>query len=85
MTSYKILYSSKSIRDIKKLDPVTKKKIGKQIERFLKDPLRHAHKITSPKAGQYRWRAGNYRIIFDISGTTIYVLRIGHRREIYKR
>lgn len=85
MTSCKIFYSPKSIRDIKKLDPVTKKKIGKQIERFLTDPLKYAHKTTSPKAGQYRWRAGNYRVIFDVSGRIIYILRIGHRREIYKR
>ncbi len=32
-----------------------------------------------------RKRIGDYRIIFDIEDKNIVVLRVGHRREIYKR
>ncbi|HEC97176.1 MAG TPA: hypothetical protein ENI58_03340 [Nitrospirae bacterium] len=28
---------------------------------------------------------GDYRVIFDIEGTDIVVLRAGHRKEIYRR
>jgi mRNA interferase RelE/StbE len=35
--------------------------------------------------GEYRFRIGDYRVIFDIEGNEIVVLRVGHRREIYKR
>lgn len=31
-----------------------------------------------------RMRIGDYRVIFDESATTILVLAIGHRREIYR-
>ena len=35
--------------------------------------------------GSYRFRVGDYRIIFDIEEKDIIVLRVGHRRELYKR
>jgi len=38
-----------------------------------------------PALGSYRLRIGDYRVIFDIIGNDIVVLRIGHRKEIYKR
>lgn len=82
--SFKVLYSTNALKDIGKLDPVIKKKIAKHIKRYLQSPFTYAHKLTDPKAGQYRWRAGNYRIVFDISGETVYVLKVKHRREIYK-
>ena len=40
---------------------------------------------ADPKIGTYRFRMGNYRVIFDIEGKDIVILRVGHRREIYKR
>ncbi len=32
-----------------------------------------------------RMRVGDYRIVFDETATTILVLAIGHRREIYRQ
>jgi len=49
------------------------------------DPLRHAEKLTQSKLGSYRFRIGDYRVVFDLEGDEIIVLRVGHRREIYKR
>ncbi len=36
-------------------------------------------------AGLYKFRVGDYRIVYDLveEESLIYVLRIGHRREIY--
>lgn len=30
-------------------------------------------------------RIGDYRVVFDLEGDQIVVLRMGHRREIYRR
>jgi mRNA interferase RelE/StbE len=35
--------------------------------------------------GTYRFRIGDYRIIFDIEDEEIVILRVGHRKEIYRR
>ena len=32
----------------------------------------------------YRVRVGNYRIIYRISNSSVLVLKIGHRRDVYR-
>ncbi|KKQ43245.1 MAG: addiction module antitoxin [Microgenomates group bacterium GW2011_GWC1_37_8] len=82
--SYKILYTKSAYKDIKKLDSVTKKRIKKGIEKYISAPVINARKLTNPRIGSYRWRVGNYRIVFDIDDRTIVVLRIRHRKESYR-
>jgi len=82
---YKLVYTKTAAHDIKKLDPAAKKRIKKKIEGFITKPFFYATKLTHSALGQYRWRVVNYRIIFDTTHHTIIILRIGHRREIYKR
>ncbi len=83
--SYDLVYTQRSIRDIEKLDPKIKKRIGKVLLRYKEEPLLYAEKLSDSKLGTYRFRIGDYRIIFDIEGNEIVVLRVGHRKEIYKR
>ncbi|MCX5816324.1 MAG: type II toxin-antitoxin system RelE/ParE family toxin [Proteobacteria bacterium] len=82
---YRFLYTQRAHRDIKKLDDDVKKRIGKTLMRYLDAPLDYAESLTDSNLGSYRFRIGDYRIIFDIEGQDIVVLRIGHRRELYKR
>jgi mRNA interferase RelE/StbE len=35
--------------------------------------------------GAYRFRIGDYRVVFDLEGDEIVILRVGHRRDIYRR
>jgi mRNA interferase RelE/StbE len=81
---YKILYTKSAFDDIKKLDIIVKKRIKKKIEYFSEDPISHAKKLIEFSIGTYRWRIGDYRVIFDIDGSNIVILRIKHRRESYK-
>lgn len=48
------------------------------------DPLQYAVKLTDPSIGTYRFRIGDYRVVFDIINDEIVVLAVGHRREIYR-
>lgn len=81
--AYRLFYTKSAARDIKKLDPVVKRKIKKKIEEYSLDPSSYSKKLIDSRIGGYRWRIGNYRVIFDINGKNIVILRIGHRREIY--
>lgn len=81
---YKLLYTKSAVKDIQKLDLVAKKKIKKKIEIFSKMPFSHSRKLINTTLGSYRWRIGNYRIVFDIDRNKIILLRIGHRRDIYR-
>lgn len=82
--AYKLIYTKSSVKDIKKLDVVTKKRLKKKIETFIKDPEGYAKKLTDSKLGDFRWRVGNYRVVFDMDGKNIVILRIRHRKEVYK-
>jgi mRNA interferase RelE/StbE len=41
--------------------------------------------MAHPTLGGYRFRVGDYRVIFDMEGEEIVVLRVGHRSHIYRR
>ena len=81
---FNLVYTKSSVRDIKKLDRVVKKRIKKKIEVYSKSPKKHANLLIDSKLGTYRWRVGNYRIVFDLAGKDIVILRVRHRREVYK-
>jgi len=82
---YTLLYTQRAERDIARLDSKTKERIGKTLLRYQEAPLKYADKLSDPNLGTYRFRIGDYRVIFDIKGNEIVVLRVGHRREIYRR
>jgi mRNA interferase RelE/StbE len=82
---YRLTYTHRAIRDIDALDPTTKGRIGKTLLRYEKDPLSYAEPLKDSGLGSYRFRIGDYRVIFDLKGDEIVVLRVGHRREIYRR
>lgn len=49
-----------------------------------KSPLDFAEHLTERSLGSYRFRIGDFRVVFDIEQEKIVVLVVGHRREIYK-
>ena len=83
--NFTLVYTNRAYKDIKRLDQKLKKRIGNALKRFENDPIMHATKLTDPKLGSYRFRIGDYRVIFDIEGEDIVILRIGHRRDIYRK
>jgi mRNA interferase RelE/StbE len=49
------------------------------------DPRSLGKGLTGDRAGQWRYRIGDYRILANIDDecVTIYIFKIGHRRGIY--
>ncbi len=83
--SYRLVYTRRAEKDIKKLDPTVKTSIGNSLRKLQDNPVQYSEKLTDPRIGTYRFRIGDYRVIFDIEGKDIVVLRIGHRKDIYRR
>ena len=48
------------------------------------NPLVFARLLQNLEIGQYRWRVGRFRVIFDVVGNGIYILNIDRRDKIYK-
>ena len=75
-----------ALRELKKLPPNIQKRLIAKLEFFLKSnqPLTYADRLINWELGQYRFRIGDYRVIFDVEGEIIVILSLGHRKEIYK-
>lgn len=40
--------------------------------------------LHGDKKGCHRLRIGDYRIIYEVAGNEIWILKIGHRKDIYR-
>jgi len=81
---YKIILTKRALKDIEKIDIKTKTHIGNKLKSLIDDPVKISRKLSNPIIGTYRFRIGDYRVIFDIDKDEVIILRIGHRRDIYK-
>lgn len=86
---YKIEYSDRARKQIKKLDKHTQCLIKGWIDKNLigtSNPRQHGKELTANRSGQWRYRVGDYRILAEIQDDKIIVLilEIGHRNKIYK-
>lgn len=86
---YSITYAKSAAKALKKIHPTERKRILKAItgqNGLVVNPRpREAIQLTGGH-GEYRIKVGNYRIIYEIEDDclVILVLRIGHRREVYR-
>ena len=81
---YRILLTKRAVKDLGKLNEDVKLRIKEKFNLLLNDPIGSSKKLSSPLIGTYRLRAGDYRVIFDIDDDKVVILRIGHRKDIYK-
>lgn len=86
MPTYRLLYKKPAAKDIQKLPTQIRKRLKTKLEWFIgqASPLDFAEPLTKPADAQYRFRVGSYRVLFDVEGDSIVILRIQHRREVYR-
>ena len=82
--NYKIAFKKSVSRDLKKIDKEQVKRILNKIESELPQKAEMFPTLTGKFSGLRRFRVGDFRVIFSIIGDTVLVLRIGHRKEVYK-
>ncbi len=82
-------YSETARRQLRKLDKAAARRIldflDKRIAK-LDDPRRLGKALSGPLGTFWSYRIGDYRAICEIrdQSVTVLVLRIGHRREVYR-
>ncbi len=82
---YNVVYKKSVLRDLKKISKSESRKILDQLEKELSRKPDSYPVLKGPFAGLRRLRTGDYRVIYAILGNEVLVLRIGHRREVYKK
>ena len=86
--NYKIVFTDRAKKQLKKLDKHTSSLIIGWLEKNIEEtenPRAHGKGLVENKSGQWRYRIGDYRVICEIQEKEIIilVLEIGHRREIH--
>lgn len=83
---YSYEFKPQAVRDFKKLPKEVRKRIIKKLDYFIstEDPLVFADHLINYELSSYRFRIGDYRIIFDVIDEVLIILTLGHRREIYR-
>ncbi len=84
---YSLKIESRAKKDFQSLDSVVQKRIVKKLKFFLEqqDPLQFSKRLIDTSGGDYRWRVGHYRLVFDVKGNVIMLLRVQHRKDVYKK
>jgi mRNA interferase RelE/StbE len=86
MASYRIEWRKSTTKDLRRITSSDVTKIIRAVEDLGSDPFPNGHTKLSGSDRAYRIRVGDYRIIYEVfSGILlIEVVRVGHRRDVYK-
>ncbi len=86
MEEYKVFFKKSVEKDLKKIPKKYILKILEKIEGLKTNPRPDgSEKLTGQD--RYRIRQGTYRIVYSVQDNelTVWVVKVGHRKEIYKK
>jgi len=79
-----IAFSAGAWRAWKRLPKGVQERLRSKLLEYSNDPRRYAVKLTDPRLGQYRFRIGDYRVVFDLTEQMLQIVAVGHRKDIYR-
>jgi len=84
---YAIEIAPPAVRTLRNLPRTDQRRIAARIDALAENPRPPGVEKLEGADDLYRMRAGDYRIVYRIEDERLLVLviRIGHRREIYRR
>ena len=86
---WQIEFLLQAARELSKLDRTATARIVRTLKQriaTLDDPRTLGSALVGEHGGFWRWRIGDYRVIARIEDerVTILVIRVAHRREVYR-
>ncbi|XAS68204.1 type II toxin-antitoxin system RelE/ParE family toxin [Micrococcaceae bacterium Sec5.7] len=87
MAGYTVDFTTRAAKEIRRLDASTRRGILVSIAELGIDPRPTACKKLTGEQSAWRIRIGDYRVLLETEDTilTVTVVRVAHRREVYKR
>lgn len=81
-----IFYTQKAAEQFKSLPRLTQKRIVEKMRFYASqnDPLKFAKHLSDHREGEFRFRVGDHRLIFDVHDNTMYILKIDRRDKVYE-
>jgi mRNA interferase RelE/StbE len=84
---YRIELAPSAARELERLPRNIQRRVAQKIDDLANNPRPSGSTKLQGRANRWRIRVGDYRIIYDIEDTIVrvLVLKIGHRRDVYRR
>jgi len=83
---YEVSYHLDIPKDLQKIPRNVKETIKRAIEeRLLVHPEVASEPLRRDLKGYRKLRVGDYRVIHKIQGNSIFILKIGNRKDVYKK
>ena len=84
--TYSLRIKASAARELERIDKPQRMRLVEAIDRLTENPHR-GQQLKGELTGLRRIRVGDYRVIYEIDAGKLIVLviRIGHRRGIYRR
>jgi mRNA interferase RelE/StbE len=85
VASYRLLVKPSAVSEIEALPRQDRLRIVAKISSLAREPRPRACEKLSGRE-QYRFRQGDYRILYEIQDLdlVVVVVKVGHRREVYR-
>ncbi len=83
--AYSLVYKKSVQRDLKKLSRAEANRVLEKVEEELSKNAEAYPVLRGQFAGLRKYRIGEYRVIYAILGNEVLILRIGHRKDVYKK
>ena len=87
MASYSLLIKTSAAKELEAVEPRSiRVRIASRIRSLAQNPRPRGSQKLAGDAERYRIRQGAYRIVYSIddAARVIEVVKIGHRREVYR-
>ncbi len=80
-----IRWERRALKELKAVDKDAQRRIVAAVEQLVEQPLKGTQ-LSAQWKGLRRLRVGEFRVIYAFDGTRllISVIRVGHRREVYR-
>ena len=82
--TYKLAFKKSVDRDLKRIETEQAVRILERLELELPFKADMFPMLSGKFSGLRKFRVGDYRVVFTIMEDTVLVLRIGHRRDVYR-
>lgn len=83
---FHLLYHPDVRRDIARLDERLKRRIKAAIEsRLVVAPHQYGEPLRKTLRGYWKLRVGDYRVVFKMVESEVWILGIIHRKEVYEK
>jgi mRNA interferase RelE/StbE len=82
LKQYQIRYARAVVRTLEKMSPDVRRRIRSKIQRLSNGLAGDVKRLTNVSP-EYRLRVGDWRVLFNVDGDTIFIEHVSHRSEAY--